>query len=117
MTWADTTAGKVNQQGLEVDRTIIANYKVVGDTAVAGEKAFKVERASTIKAAGTGSTQGTPISLESATTSNAVFFLTPKGHYLGGRQNDDINVKITIIAQNAEITIKQLAESRIEAIR
>ena len=117
LTWADTTTGKVNQQGLEVDRTIVSNYKVVGDTAVAGEQAFKVERASTVKAAGSGSAQGTPISLESVTTSNAVFFLSPKGQYLGGRQNDDINVKITIIAQGAEITIKQLAESKIEAIK
>jgi hypothetical protein len=117
MTWSDTTAGKVTQQGLEVDRTIISNYRVVGDTAVSGEKAFKVERASTVKAAGSGSTQGTPIALESATTSNAVFFLTPKGQYLGGRQNDDIAVKITILAQGAEISIKQLAESRIEAIK
>ncbi len=117
MTWSDTTTGKVTQQGLEVDRTVISNYKVVGDTAVSGEKAFKVERASTVKAAGSGTAQGTPISLESAQTSNAVFFLSPKGQYLGGRQNDDINVKITILAQNAEITIKQLAESRIEAIR
>ena len=76
-----------------------------------------VERASTVKAAGSGSAQGTPISLESATISNAVFFLSPRGQYLGGRQNDDINVKITILAQGAEITIKQLAESRIEAIK
>ncbi len=116
-TWSDTTTGKVTQQGIELDRTVISDYKVVGDTAVAGEKAFKVERASTGKAAGSGSTQGTPISLESTTTSNAVFFLTPGGQYLGGRQNDDIAVKITIIAQGAEITIKQLAESRIEAIK
>ena len=117
MTWADTVAGKVAQQGLEVERTIISTYKVIGDTTVAGERAFKVERASTVKAAGSGSAQGTPISLESATISNAVFFLSPKGQYLGGRQNDDINVKITILAQGAEITIKQLAESRIEAIK
>jgi hypothetical protein len=117
MSWADTVSGKVTQQGLEVDRTIIANYKVTGDTTVDEEQAFKVERASTVKAAGSGSAQGTPISLESATTSNAVFFMSPRGHYLGGRQNDDIAVKITIIAQGAEITIKQLAESRIEPIK
>jgi hypothetical protein len=43
--------------------------------------------------------------------------MSPKGQYLGGRQNDDIAVKITILAQGAEITIKQLAESKIEAIR
>ena len=117
MTWSDTVSGKVSQQGLELDRTIISNYKVVGDTSVGGEKALKIERASSVKAAGSGSTQGTPISLESTTTSNAVFFLTPRGHYLGGRQHDDIAVKITILAQGAEITIKQLAESRIEALK
>ena len=117
MTWADTTTGKVSQQGIDVDRTIISTYKVAGDTAVEGEKAFKIERASTVKAAGSGSTQGTPVSLESATTSNGVFLLTSKGRYLGGRQTADIEVKITILAQGAEIKIKQLAESRIEAIR
>jgi hypothetical protein len=117
MTWSDTTAGKVMQQGMEVDRTIIANYKVLGDTTIAGEKAFQVQRASTVKAAGSGTAQGNPISLESATTSNAVFFMSPKGVYLGGRQNDDINVKITILAQGAEISIKQQAQSKIDPIR
>lgn len=115
--WSDTTTGKVTQQGMELDRTIIANYRVLGDTTVSGQKAFKIERVSTVKAAGSGTTQGTPVSLESATTSNAVFFLTPKGVYLGGTQNDDINMKITILAQGAEISIKQKAESKIEAIR
>lgn len=117
MTWSDTTTGKVTQQGLEVDRTIVSNFTVLADTAVAGEKAFKVERRSTVKAAGSGSAQGSPIALESMTTSAGVFFVTPKGRYLGGRQNDDIAVKITILSQGAEITIKQMAESRIEAIR
>jgi len=117
MAWADTTSGKVTQQGMEVDRTTIANYKVLGDTTIAGEKAFRVERASTVKAAGSGMAQGNPISLESATSSNGVFFLSPKGVYLGGRQNDDINVKITILAQGAEINIKQQAQSKIDAIK
>jgi hypothetical protein len=117
MAWTDTSSGKDNQQGLEVDRTTIASYKVLGDTTIGGEKAFRVERASTIKAAGTGTAQGTPISLESATTSNGVFFLSPRGVYLGGRQNDDISVKITIIAQGAEISIKQQAQSKIDAIK
>ena len=117
LAWSDTTSGKVDQQGMKLDRTIISNYKVLGDTTVSGEKAFKVSRASTVKAAGNGVTQGQPVSVESATNSDAVFFLTPKGVYLGGRQNDDVNVKVTIIAQNAEINIKQLAQSTIEAIR
>jgi hypothetical protein len=117
MAWADTTSGKTTQQGMEVDRTTIASYKVLGDTTIAGEKAFRVERTSTVKAAGTGTAQGSPISLESATTSNGVFFLSPRGVYLGGRQNDDMNVKITIIAQGAEINVKQQAQSKIDAIK
>jgi hypothetical protein len=115
--WSDTTSGKITQQGIELDRTIIANYKVLGDTTISGRRAFKIERASTVKAAGSGTTQGTPVSLESATTSNAVFFLTPQGVYLGGTQNDNVDMKITIVAQGAEISIKQKAESRIEAIK
>ena len=55
--------------------------------------------------------------MESATTSDAVFFLSPKGKYLGGRQNDDIQAKVTVLAQNAEINVKQTATSTIEAVR
>jgi hypothetical protein len=84
---------------------------------VSGEKAFKVSRLSQAKAAGSGSTQGQPIAVESATTSDAVFFLSPKGVYLGGHQNDDIDVKVTVLSQNAEITVKQSATSTIEAVR
>jgi hypothetical protein len=116
MAWADTVNDKVSQQGLELNRTIIANYKVLGDTTVSGEKAFKVSRISKVKAAGSGTASGQPISVESATTSDAVFFLSPKGKYLGGRQNDDIEAKVTVLAQNAEINVKQTATSTIEAV-
>lgn len=117
LTWSDTTAGKVTQQGMQVDRTIVANYKVLGDTTIGDQRAFKVERISNVKAAGSGTTQGTPVTLESATVSNAVFFLSPAGVYLGGHQDDDVNLKITIVAQGAEISIKQKAQSTIEAIK
>jgi len=117
MTWADTLSDKVNQQGMELNRTVVSNYKVLGDTTVSGEKAFKVSRVSQAKAAGSGTTQGQPIAVESATTSDAVFFLSPKGVYLGGRQNDDIDVKVTVLSQNAEISVKQSATSTIEALR
>jgi len=117
MAWADTVSDKVNQQGMELNRTVVANYKVLGDTTVSGTKAFKVSRLSNVKAAGSGTTQGQPISVESATTSDAVFFLSPKGVYLGGRQNDDINVKVTILAQGAEINVKQTATSTIQALQ
>lgn len=117
LTWADTVADKVNQQGMELNRTLVSRYKVLGDTAISGEKAFKVSRVSNVKAAGSGTSAGQAISIESATTSDAVFFLSPKGVYLGGRQNDDITVKATVLAQGAEINVKQTATSTIEALR
>jgi len=116
LAWTDTVTDKVSQQGVELNRTLVANYKVLGDTTVSGEKAFKVSRVSKVKAAGSGTASGQPISVESATTSDAVFFLSPKGKYLGGRQNDDIQAKVTVLAQNAEINVKQTATSTIEAV-
>jgi hypothetical protein len=117
MTWADTTSGKVTQQGMDVDRTSVATYKVAGDTIIGGEKAVRVERNATVKAAGSGTMQGTPITMETVGTSTGAFFLTPKGVYLGGNNTDDVNLKITILAQNTEINIKQVAQTKTEALR
>ncbi|MEP6618365.1 MAG: hypothetical protein ABJE47_03580 [bacterium] len=115
--WSDTTSGKVPQQGLEMDRTAISNYKVSGDTTIGSDKAFKVQRITSVKAAGSGSMQGTPVAMESVVTSTGMFFLTPAGVYLGGNSNDDVSVKISILAQNAEVNIKQSAKTQIQAIR
>ncbi len=117
MTWADTVTDKVDQNGMELNRTVASSYKVLGDTTVSGTKAFKVSRVAKAKAAGSGTTQGQPISVESATTSDAIFLLSPKGVYLGGRQNDDAEVKITILSQGAEINVKQTATSTIQALQ
>jgi hypothetical protein len=117
LSWSDTTSGKVTQQGMEVDRTVTSIYKVVGDTTIGGASAYKIERVSITKAAGSGSAQGQPIALESATNSTAIIFLTSTGVYLGGRQSDDVTVKITILAQGADVSVKQKTESTIEAIK
>ena len=115
--WTDTVSGKVNQQGLDVSRTMISKFNVVGDTTIGGQKAFKVDRVTSIKAAGMGSMQGTPVSMESEGTSTGAFFLTPKGVYLGSSSADLLNVKITIIGQNMEVNIKQNGTTNVEAIR
>jgi hypothetical protein len=117
MTWADTTTGKVMQQGLEVDRTSIATYVVRGDTSLAGEKAFKVNRHMAVTAAGSGSPAGNAVAVQSSTTSDTDFFLSQRGVYLGGSSNDDISLKLTIVAQNAEINIKQNAVQTVTPIR
>jgi hypothetical protein len=117
MTWADTVSGKVNQQGLDLDRTSVTTYKVAGDTTIGGQKAMRVERNSDVKAAGSGTMQNTPVTMETVGKSSGAFFLTANGVYLGGTNTDDVNLKITIVAQNAEITIKQVAQTTTEAIK
>ena len=117
MTWADTVSGKVNQQGMALDRTTVTSYKVSGDTTIGGQKAIRVERSMNVKAAGSGTMQSQPVTMETIGNSTGAFFVTPKGVYLGGTNSDDVNLKITIIAQNTEITIKQVAQTTTEAIK
>ncbi len=115
-TWADTTTGKVTQQGIEMDRTIISRFTVLGDSTVNGTAARKIRRSTEVKASGNGSAQGTPVSLESVGTSTGAFLLTPAGVYLGGSFQDNVDAKITVLAQNMEITIKQAGTSLVEAV-
>jgi hypothetical protein len=117
MTWSDTTTGKVTQQGLELDRTIVASYTVLGDTTVAGEKAFRVKRLTSTKSSGSSMSSGTAVVVEGAIQSDARLLLTPKGVYLGGTSTDDISMTLKAPAQNAEIVIKQLGQTTIEAMR
>ena len=116
-TWSDTVSGKVNQQGLEVNRTTISKFSVAGDTTIGGQKAFKVDKVTSIKAGGTGSMGGTPVTMESAGSSTGAFFITQKGVYLGSNATDELNVKIIIIGQNMEVNIKQSGSSVVEAIK
>jgi hypothetical protein len=117
VTWSDTTSGKVMQQGMEVDRTSVAEFAVLGDTTIAGERAFRLKRVTRVKASGSGVAQGTPIALESSALSDARLLLTPKGVYLGGTSSDDVTYKVTVVGQNAEFNIKQLGQTTVEAIR
>ena len=116
-TWSDTTSGKVSQQGMDLDRVSVSTFKVAGDTTIGGQKALRVERVTTVKAAGSGTMQGTPVMMETTGTSNGAFVLAPKGVYLGGSSTDDVSVKITILAQNAEFNIKQVAQNKVETIK
>jgi hypothetical protein len=117
LAWSDTSTGKMSQQGMDVDRTIVSNFTVEGDTTIGGVKAFKVARISSVKAAGSGTSQGVPVSMESNSTSNGHFFLSDGGVFLGATSDDDMNLRLKILAQGAEISMKQIAQTRIEPIQ
>lgn len=117
MTWSDTTTGKVTQQGMDLDRTSISNFKVNGDTTIGGERAFRIERVTTSKSAGSGTMQGTPMTMETAGTGAGAYYLTAKGVYLGAQSTDEVNTKVLVLAQNIEIAIKQQVHTTVEAIK
>ena len=102
---------------MELDRTIVSHFTVEHDTTIGGVKAFKVARVTSVRAAGGGSTPGTPVSMESSSTSHGAFFVSTKGVFLGGSSNDDVNLTLRIIAQDAEISMKQNAQTKIEPIQ
>jgi len=115
--WSDTSSARMNQEGLEVSRTSVAEFTVLGDTTVGGEHALRLKRVTKSNATGTGLSQGTPIALVSTSLSDARLLLTSKGVYLGGTSTDDVTYKVTMVGQNAEVNVKQLARTTVEAIR
>jgi len=116
-TWSDTTKGKVAQQGMELDRTIISAYTVAGDTTYAGQKALKVNRVTSTIATGSGNMQGTPITMETTGQGTTTYFLSSKGAFLGATSADDVNSKITVLSQNVEIGVKQSVQTTVDAIK
>lgn len=116
-TWSDTTTGKISQQGMDLDRTIVSTYTVAGDTTIGGQKALRVNRVLISKATGGGNAQGTPITIETTGGGNSVYFLTPKGAFLGATSTEEVSSKITVLAQNVEIGVKQTVQTTIEAIK
>lgn len=101
--WTDTVTGKSKQQGLDVERTVITNSKVVGDTTIAGEKAWKIARVSEVKMSGNGTAQGQPISMEGTSTGTGAIFVTSKGTFLAADSKDDVKMKITLISNGMEV--------------
>ena len=116
-TWADTTKGKINQQGLELDRTIISTYTVAGDTTIAGQKALRVNRVTATKASGSGNAQGTPITMETVGNGTSTYFLSPKGAFIGATSTDDVNSTITVVSQNVKVAVTQMVQTTVEAIK
>ena len=115
--WTDTVSGKVRQMGLDVDRTSVSSFTVDGDSTIGGEKAFRIQRATTAKGFGAGNMQGTPVTMEITGSSVGTFFITPKGAYLLARSKDDALIKLTVLQQNVEVTIKQTALTKTEAMK
>jgi hypothetical protein len=116
-TWTDTTTGKVKQNGLDIDRQVIAKYTVLRDTSVAGERAWKIARETNTSLAGSGAPQGQPMTMEGTATGKGTLFLSQKGVFVGSTSEDQANIKITLAANGMEIGVTTTANTRIEKIK
>ena len=116
-TWTDTTAGKVNQMGISLDRRAISTSRVVGDTTYQGQRAWRIERATQTTFAGTGTSEGQPLTMEGSSKGTDNFFVTRNGVYLGGLMNNAATIKVTLVANGTEVGLTQNQNTTITRVR
>lgn len=116
-TWTDTVTRKGNQGGLEIERKIVANYAVAGDTTIAGQRAWKVTRKAVTSMTGSGAQNGQPMTLEGTSTGNGTMLVTPAGGFLGYTNEEQVNLKVLIVANGMEVGVTQTATTKVEKVR
>jgi hypothetical protein len=115
--WTDTTTGKLKQNGLDIDRTVISRFTVVGDTLVSGDKGWKINRESSTSLSGSGAPQGQPMTMEGTSTGKATLVLSQKGMFVGSQQEDLANIKIVMAANGMEIGVTTTANTKVEKVK
>ncbi|MFN2564752.1 MAG: hypothetical protein ABR499_07050 [Gemmatimonadaceae bacterium] len=116
-TWTDTTAGKVNQMGISLDRTVITTSQVVGDTTYLGERAWRIERTTQATFAGSGTTQGQPLTMEGIAKGSDNLYIARNGVYLGGLMNNAATIKVTLVANGVEVGLTQNQNTTITRVK
>lgn len=115
--WTDTTSGKVNQNGLDIERQVVAKYTVVGDTSVGGDKAWKVARETITSLTGSGAPQGQAMTMEGQANGKGTLVLSSRGVFLGSNSEDQANIKITLAGNAMEIGVVTTANTKIEKVK
>lgn len=116
-TWTDSTSGKMNQGGLDIDRKTVSKFVVTGDTTVAGEKSWKVQRTDNTTMSGSGMSQGQALTMEGTSESKGDLYLGQRGTFLGGQGTETSNVKLVLSANGLEIKSVSTAFAKIEKVK
>jgi hypothetical protein len=116
-TWTDTTAGKVSQMGISLDRSVITTSRVVGDTTYQGERAWRIERTTEASFAGSGTSQGQPLTMEGTSKGSDQIFVGRNGVYLGGLLSNAATIKVTLAASGMEVGLTQNQSTTITRVR
>jgi hypothetical protein len=115
--WQDTVTGTVRQNGMSVDRRVVATYTVAGDTTVQGQKAWKLTRETSTTMSGGGAPQGQMMSMEGTATGKGVLVVSQSGVYLGGQSEDHASIKVTLTAQAMDVAITTTTNTSIEKVK
>lgn len=116
-TWADTTTGKLNQGGVEVERNTIATYVVETDTTIAGQAGWKIVRQDSTSMSGSGNTANGPMTMEGTSKGSGALFVSARGQFLGGEGREETKLRLVLAANGMEIGMTQSSDTKIEKIR
>jgi hypothetical protein len=115
--WSDTTAGKIKQGGLDVDRRAVSNYTVVGDTTIGSDKTWKISRESVTSLSGSGTNMGQPMTMEGTSNGKAMLLVSQKGVFVSSDNEDQANIKIVLAANGMEIGVTTTANTKIQKVK
>jgi hypothetical protein len=115
--WTDTIARPVHQPGIEIKRTVVTSWKVVGDTTYGDERAWRLDRSATTTLAGEGTTMGQPITLEGGASGTGTLYISQRGRYLGADLKDEVKQKATLVAQGMNVTSTVTQLTKVAALK
>jgi len=115
--WTDTTKDKVQQMGMDIERTVVATAKVLGDTTIAGERAWRIERSHHTLLSGSGDMQGQALTLEGTANGMGIMYISPKGVYLGSVAKEEAKNTITLVASGMVIPVTSVTTATVERLR
>jgi hypothetical protein len=116
-TWTDTTSGSVRQNGVDIDRRVIATYLVAGDTTIGGMKSWKMMRETLTTMSGSGAPNGQTMSVEGRATGKGIVLMSQSGVYLGSESEDRANVKIMLTPQAMDVSVTTTSQTKIEKVK
>lgn len=117
ITWTDTTTGKTNQFGIELDRKIVSRVEVLKDTTIGGSSAWKVQRNDSTTIAGSGNSANGPMSMEGGSLGQTTFYVTPKGMLLGADATENGKVRVVLSTNGMEISVTTATETRVAKVK
>lgn len=116
-TWSDTVSGSVKQNGIDIQRQVVARFTVTGDTTVAGERSWKISREATTTLSGSGAPQGQPMTMEGTSAGKGTLFVSRKNVFVGALNEEQVKIKILLAANGMEIDLTQTANTTVEKVK